>query len=439
MKTASLIRIFVPIFICAVILAISAPIRADIRPDSPRLTPVVRAVANAAPAVVNITSARPVRQSRVEEFFGPGFSPFGEGGRRRASLGSGVIVDGKKGLVLTNAHVVGQDDEIMVHLQDGRDFRARIHGYDPDFDIAVLKITGAPRLPSISPGDSGDIMPGETVIAIGNPFGFAHTVTTGVVSALNRSIRHSGGMLTGLIQTDAAINPGNSGGPLINLEGALIGINTAIDARGEGIGFAIPVNKALRVMEDMVAGGKVNPQWLGIMGEDVDQRIARALGLRQTGGMMVTAVYAGEPAQKAGIQPGDVIRGLNGAPLRDKRDYVNAMRNQTSGKIDVELVRDGKTRRVAVEPRPFDDAAARRLMERRWGIVAAERGRRVLVSSAKGVSSFLRKGDVIRSIGNRPVASLEDLLNAFRAERMSSQVVLLLERSGRNYYGRISP
>lgn len=415
-------------------------------PDSPRVTPVVKAVRQAAPAVVNITSSRLARGTPLEEFFGPGFDPFGDfsGGaaRKRASLGTGVIVDGKKGLILTNAHVIAGGDEIMVHLQDGRDFKARICGVDPDFDIAALEIAGSGSLPAVPIGDSADLMPGETVIAIGNPFGFGHTVTTGVVSALNRSIRHGNGMLTELIQTDAAINPGNSGGPLLNIEGRLIGINTAIDARGEGIGFAIPVNKARRVMEGLVARGKSAPLWLGVTVENVDQRVARALGLAEAGGALVTLVYGGGPAEKAGIRPGDVIRSLNGARLRDKRDFVNALRNQTPGTaINVELVRDGETMAVKLAPAPFDAATAARIMERRWGFTARTSKGRAVVDAVrpKGPAAFLRKGDIIRSIGQKPIGSLEDLLAAFHAERMSGRIVLLVERNGRNYYGRLIP
>lgn len=416
-----------------------------VQPGSQRITPVVRAVAQVAPAVVNITSSRIEHGTPLERFFGPGFDLFGNlpgRAQKRASLGSGVIVDGKNGLVLTNAHVIAGGDEIMVHLQDGREFKAKVRGVDPDFDIAALEIIGKPKLPSVPLGDSADLMPGETVIAIGNPFGFAHTVTTGVVSALNRSIRHGSGMLTELIQTDAAINPGNSGGPLLNIEGALIGINTAIDARGEGIGFAIPINKARRVMEGLVARGKVEPLWFGILAENVDQRMARALGLRETGGALVTQVYPGTPAEKAGLRPGDVIRALNGAQLRDKRDYVNALRNQTQGTpVKVDIFRDGRPFYVTMTPALFDAQTARKLMERRWGFGAAERGGRVLVAnvSPRGPAAFLRKGDAVRSIGQRAISSLDDLLAAFHAERMSGQIIVLIERNGRSYYGRIIP
>lgn len=422
--------------ILLLLLILASPVHAI---TGERLTPVVKAVSAAAPAVVNITTTQTRHDTPLERFFGPGMDPFrGRPGARRSSLGSGVIVDGEKGIVLTNAHVIAGGDEIMVHLQDGRDFPARIRGVDPDFDIATLQITGAPKLPALPLGDSSDLMPGETVIAIGNPFGFTHTVTTGVISALDRSIRNSGGMLTGLIQTDAAINPGNSGGPLLNIEGTLIGINTAIDARGEGIGFAIPINKAARVMEGLMTQGKVEPLWLGLIVQDVDQRMARALGLPEPAGAIIAQVMPGTPADKAGLSPGDVIVQLNAAKLNDKRDYVNALRNQTES-VNLQIIRNGKPFPVKLTPARFDDSAARKLMEKRWGLTAQERNNKVTVASATGPAAFLRKGDRIRAIGDRPVASLADLLDIFRRERMSGQIMLVVERNGRNYYGRLIP
>lgn len=408
------------------------------QPSSTRQTPVVRAVKAIAPAVVNITSSRVERSrlSPIDLFFGD--DPLAR--RKRVSLGSGIIVNGAKGLVLTNAHVISGSDEIMVHLQDGREFPARIKGMEPDFDIAVLEIPGAPALPSVPLGDSSDLMPGETVIAIGNPFGFTHTVTTGVISALNRSIRGSNGLLTDLIQTDAAINPGNSGGPLLNIEGSLIGINTAIDARGEGIGFAIPANKARRVLDGMIRHGKVEPLWFGVNGADIDPRMAQALGLREAAGMLVVEVHPGTPAQKAGIKPGDAILGINDARLRDRRDYVNALRNQTSGNpVTLNMLSDGQRKNVKLQPAPFDDKKARALMEKNWGLTVKENGSRIVVNSARpqGAASFLRKGDVIRAVGDEEVRSLADLLQAFRHVRMNSQIILLIERNGRAYYARL--
>lgn len=433
-----------PILILCLFLATPA---LAVSENSPRMTPVVRAVKSVAPSVVNITSSPGVSgrpQSPLENFFGQwhDFDPFGRkrSTRKRSSLGSGVIVDGKKGLVLTNAHVV-VGDEIMVHLQDGREFPARVRGIDHNFDLAVLEISGATNLPSARLGDSSDIMPGETVIAIGNPFGFNHTVTTGVVSATGRSIRNESGMLTDLVQTDAAINPGNSGGPLLNLEGQLIGINTALDARGEGIGFAIPINKARKVMEGLISKGHVAWLWLGLMAQNIDIYAARALGLAQTNGILVNTVYDDSPARKAGIVPGDIILSVNSAPIAEVRDYVNALRNQTAGeKLKLVVLRDGKQRNIQIVPQDFNDERASSLMERRWGFTVKAGKNAVVVNSVnrKGPAAFLRKGDLITAAGGEPVSNVEALLNAFRRERMSEQTMLQIRRNGNDYLARIT-
>ncbi|MDR0239713.1 MAG: trypsin-like peptidase domain-containing protein, partial [Deltaproteobacteria bacterium] len=215
--------------LCTALSCLALPAGA-LEDTSPRFTPVVRAVQQTAPAVVNITSTRTLQRRSASAFdlFFPELFPGGPREQQgRVSLGSGVIVDGAKGLVLTNSHVSLGGGDIKVRLQDGREFDAELAGAEPDFDIALLLLKGASQLPSVRMGDSDDIMPGESVLAIGNPFGFTHTVTTGVVSALGRTIRGERGLFTDLIQTDAAINPGNSGGPLLNILGELIGINTA--------------------------------------------------------------------------------------------------------------------------------------------------------------------------------------------------------------------
>ena len=436
----------------ALLLCLPARARA-IAPDSPRMTPVVRAVQAVAPAVVNITSTHVIEGQRVsplEQFFGPGFPGLPgfdvPGGRRvkqkRVSLGSGVIVDGDKGLVLTNAHVIAGGDEVMVHLLDGREFTATVKGADPDFDLAVLQIKGAAKLPAVKLGDSGDIMPGETVIAIGNPFGFNHTVTTGVVSALGRTIRNKDGAFTDLVQTDAAINPGNSGGPLLNIEGVLIGINTAVDTRAEGIGFAIPINKARRVMLDLMSAGRVAPLWLGLDLQDVDGRTAMALGLRDAGGVLVTAVFPGSPAAKAGIVPGDIVESINASPVRDRRDYLDILRNQTAGSaLRLQVLREGGSVKLEATPEPFSDADARALLERRWGFSAAQTAQGVVVRQARanGPAEFLRQGDRITAVGSAEIRTMEDFLQAFRRERMSGQVLLQVVRNGKGYYARLIP
>ncbi|MEJ2657453.1 MAG: trypsin-like peptidase domain-containing protein, partial [Desulfobacterales bacterium] len=235
-----------------------------------RESAVVKAIKRVSPAVVNISSEFEVRK-RVNPFYGFGldpsfesffkdfFDPGYEQKYKRTSMGSGVIIDGKRGFILTNKHVIIKSSTITVALKDGREFKAQVIGADPDSDLAVLRISPKGDLPAIEMGNSGNLMIGETVIAIGNPFGFSNTVTTGVISAVNRSIKVDDTFYHEFIQTDASINPGNSGGPLLNIYGELIGINTAIYAKAQGIGFAIPINKAKRIVSDLIKFGEVIP------------------------------------------------------------------------------------------------------------------------------------------------------------------------------------
>lgn len=437
----SISRIFVVTALALLLQTYGALAASSIPSDSPRMTPVVRAVQKVSPAVVNITTSQVMPERRLtplEQLFVPEMP--NNRGRVRTSLGSGVIVDGSKGLVLTNAHVVAGGDTVRVTLLDGREFDAKVVGAEPDFDLAVLRIQGANTLPDVRMADASDLMPGETVIAIGNPFGFTHTVTTGVISALGRSIRNDRGMFTDLIQTDAAINPGNSGGPLLNILGELVGINTAIDARAEGIGFAIPINKARRVMEDLVGQGHVAPLWLGLSVQDVDQRTAMALALKHPQGVLVADVYADSPALKADIRAGDVITHMGGAQVRDRRDYLNILRNQTPAEpVRLSIIRQDKGLTVDVTPVPFTDAAAVALLERRWGFTVREgkNGVQVVKVRGDGPASMLRPGDGIAGVGNMRVNSAKELLQAFRALRMAGQVMLLIVREGRTYYARM--
>ena len=300
----------------------TCPARAD-----HRRTPVVKAVEAVSPSVVNITvikkRAAGSRSPFGDPFFDQFFNDFyGKQPQQSQSLGSGVIINGAEALVLTNAHVIASGGEITVRLNDGREFKAELVGSDTDFDLAVLKLNKAANLPQVVMGDSDDIYIGETVIAIGNPFGYSHTVTTGVVSALNRPMKTSNGAYGSFIQTDAAINPGNSGGPLLNIHGKLIGINTAIHARAEGIGFAIPVNKAKFVVAELLNTGHVAPIWLGLFGQDIDQPTARYFKLKNLKGMLVSEVYPSTPAAKAGIKPGDIILAVNGRGISNKDDYL---------------------------------------------------------------------------------------------------------------------
>jgi len=416
---------------------------------SVRMTPVVRTVQSVAPAVVNIHTARIVEQELSP--FGSMFDDsmfrhfFGSQDLTRRfeqrSLGSGVIIDSRKNLVLTNAHVIEGASSIRVRLLDGRQFEGELVGSDPDFDLAILHLKDAQNLPQATMGDSSDMMIGETVIAIGNPFGFGNTVTTGVVSALERTIETKQGTFTDFIQTDAAINPGNSGGPLMNLAGELVGINTAIYAEAEGIGFAIPISKAKRVVDELVSHGRVQAVWLGLEGQDVDERIARYLGLNDLRGMLVTEVHEAA-TQKAGIGAGDVITSVNGVSVDDRNHYQRILRNFTLGqKVRLEVAGQGGTREVSVAVQPFTNEKALDMADRRWGMTVQQRGSNLIVSGVRPGSPAqrlgLKNGDILLKVAGDAQASLDDYARAFKRYRMANTVLLLVARDGRGYHVRL--
>lgn len=277
-------------------------------PDIPDLVAAVRK------GVVNITSTSEVEQRRVDpfEFF---FGRRHGGGDRvleRRALGTGFLVDGE-GHVATNAHVIENATSVIVTLSDGRELPAKIKGADKRLDVAVLEVSGAKDLPYLSLGSSEETRVGEYVVAIGNPFGLGDTVTQGIVSAKGREL--GAGPYDDFIQTDASINPGNSGGPLFDMRGRVIGINTAIVAQGKGIGFAIPVDSLKVVLPQLIATGKVERGKLGVLIQGVDAPLAKSLGLSKPTGALVSEVEPGSPADKAGIQPGDVIVELDHEPI----------------------------------------------------------------------------------------------------------------------------
>ncbi|MGD9201656.1 MAG: Do family serine endopeptidase [Chitinispirillia bacterium] len=264
--------------------------------------------------------------------------------RRSTGAGSGVIVS-KEGYILTNYHVVGDADEIIVEMYNEREYEAEIVGIDSLSDVAVIKLKeNVPDLPVAYLGDSEKLRPGDWVMAIGNPFALSSTVTTGIVSALGRQTGMA--VYKNYIQTDAAINPGNSGGALINIEGDLIGINTMIYTRSGGymgIGFAIPINMAKNIMEQLIYKGEVSRGWLGVGIGDIDQNMKEALGLDSRNGVLINDVFKGQPAQKAGIKVGDVITSINGLKTNNANALKNTVASITPGeKVPVEIIRDGK-------------------------------------------------------------------------------------------------
>jgi Do/DeqQ family serine protease len=318
-----------------------APIPAGVE----TLAPVV---ARITPGVVGISVKGEVRMENpllqdpmFRRFFGlQGDQPIA---RETEATGSGVIVDAARGYVLTNGHVVEHANDIEVTTKDNRRFRARLIGRDPDTDIAVLQIP-AGRLTAVPMGDSSRLQVGDFVLAIGNPFGLGQTVTSGIVSALGRSGLGIEGY-EDFIQTDASINPGNSGGPLVDLEGRIVGINTAILTPGGsnvGIGFAVPINMARRVMDQLLANGVVRRGRIGVAIQDLTPDLARALGTERTGGAVVARVEPGSPAQRAGLKPSDLIIAVDGVPLGNASELRNRVgMSQVGATVALTIVRNG--------------------------------------------------------------------------------------------------
>jgi serine protease Do len=296
------------------------------------------------------------------DFFNQFFGSEGPDSRsefRRPGLGSGVIID-KRGLVLTNFHVVKGADEILIRLSDKREYRGQILGTDPKTDLALVKFQPDHELTVASMGNSDALRVGEWAIAIGNPFGLDQTVTVGVISATGRS---DVGIATyeNFIQTDASINPGNSGGPLVNLKGEVIGVNTAIVAAGQGIGFAIPINMVKRVVDQLVDKGKVVRGWLGVALQPLSPDLAQSLGLAGTNGAVVGSTITGSPAAQAGLQQGDVIVAYDSTPVDDYRHVQRLVAETRVGKsVTLQIVRKKQKMDVAVTIAEVPDETARR-------------------------------------------------------------------------------
>ena len=311
------------------------------------------------PAVVNISTTQVVKhpqmgpqfRSPFEDFFGDEFFDkfFGDGPKREfrsQSLGSGFVIN-KEGFIITNNHVIENAEEIIVKLSSGKEYEAEIIGTDSRTDLALIKIEADADLPIIPLADSDQILIGDWVVAIGNPFGLSHTVTAGIVSAKGRVIGM--GPYDNFIQTDASINPGNSGGPLLNIKGEVVGINTAIIASGQGIGFAIPINMAKNIILQLKQKGKVTRGWLGVGIQEVTNELAQSFGLDEKKGALISSVREGDPASKYGIEVGDIIIEFDGKEIKEYKDLPRVVSNTVPGeKVSVKILRNGKEKTLKV-------------------------------------------------------------------------------------------
>ena len=397
----------------------------------PSLAPMLEQVT---PAVVNIATEGSIKQNMNPLFADPFFRRFFNFPeqpieRKTNSLGSGVIVDAKRGLILTNNHVIANADQITVTLRDGRHLQAEVVGTDPETDVAVIKVI-ADNLTAIKITDSDQISVGDFVVAIGNPFGLGQTVTSGIVSALSRSGLGIEGY-EDFIQTDASINPGNSGGALVNLRGELVGINTAIFSQSGGnigISFAIPTNLAMQVMEQLLETGEVKRAFLGVSMQDISPELAEAFQLKRQTGAIINQVLENSPADKAGLQAGDIVLSVDGKKIRNAEDLRNRVGLLPVGKkVRMTILRDGKEQKLTVNVTENELAGpasgvGNDLLEgvtitnidKNNPAYANLDGVQVLKVERGSLSwrSGLRAGDIITSVNRRDVVDARDFLTA---------------------------
>jgi serine protease Do len=391
-------------------------------------------------------------ERRFREFFGDDFERFFRQRperRESRSQGSGVIVD-KSGVILTNNHLIENAGEIEVRLSDKRKFKAKVAGRDPKTDLAVLKIEGDGDFPVAQLGDSDSLRIGQWAIAVGNPFGLDRTVTVGIISATGR---RGMGVATyeSFIQTDAAINPGNSGGPLVNLDGRVVGINTAIVSVGQGIGFAIPANEARRVMPQLLTSGRVTRGWLGIRIQPLTEELAPSFGAKEGDGVLVADVMQDSPAEKGGLKPGDVILEFEGQKTAEVPDLQRIVAITPPGQsAKMTVLREGKreTLDIKLGEMPADEPVVAAKGTERWGLtvqpITPELARQFKLSGQSGVlvaeveegspasRSGIRAGDVVLEVNRRRVRDVRSFEEAL--SQAEQDALLFVQREGRSQY-----
>ena len=423
----------------------------------------------AGPAVVNIRTVKTIkgggpvfrhfqrgprgREHPFNDFFEKFFGEEMQREYKQPSLGSGFIID-KKGYVVTNNHVIEGADQIKVKLDDDNEFDAEVVGRDPNTDLALLKINSEKDLPVLKLGDSDNLKIGHWVVAIGSPFGLERTVTAGIVSAKGRVI--GSGPYDDFIQTDASINPGNSGGPLLNMDGEVVGINTAIIASGTGIGFAIPVNLAEDIIAQLKSEGEVTRGWLGVAIQDLTREMAEYYGLKDRKGVLVADVFKGDPADKAGIQAKDIILEINDQKVETSRQLTSMIAGLKVGETaTVEVFRDGRKKTFSVKLAKRNDAklSARGTPPERekeeLGIrvteLTTEMAQRfnlgdtagVVVigvgSDSKGAEAGVQVGDIIKEINHQAIETVNDYTEAVQKTKSGDPINLFVWRKNAGF------
>jgi serine protease Do len=397
------------------------------------------------------------RQNPFEDFFGPGLGGDDPSeGFQQKSLGSGFIID-REGYIVTNNHVVENADEIKVKLANGKEFDAKVIGRDPKTDLALIKITGSGDLKPLNIGDSDALKVGSWVVAVGSPFGLEQTVTAGIVSAKGRTI--GAGPYDNFIQTDASINPGNSGGPLINTKGEVVGINTAIVASGQGIGFAIPANVAKEVMPQLKEKGKVTRGWIGVGIQEMTPELTKSFDLKDKKGALVSQVFKDGPADKAGIEQGDVILEFDKKEIKESKDLPRIVAAIPVGKtVPVTISRNGKVITKDVKVGEMEDKiteTAKTPTGKKVGIavqnITPEIARALSLKDTSGAvvtqveqgsaaaNAGIQQGDVIRQVNRKHVKDAKSVIQTIEEAKSGDSILLLIQRGENSLYVTVTP
>jgi serine protease Do len=418
------------------------------------------------PSVVNISTTKIIRGGGGrfpfegspfrryfggDDFFERFFGDLPQRDFKQKSLGSGFIIS-HDGYIFTNNHVVEQADKILVKLSNGKEYDAKVIGKDAKTDIALIKIKPMESLPIADTGDSDKLRVGEWVMAIGNPFGLEQTVTVGIVSAKGRVI--GAGPYDNFIQTDASINPGNSGGPLFNMQGQVIGINTAIVAQGQGIGFAIPIGMAKTILPDLKSRGKVTRGWMGVSVQDITEDIAKSMRLKDQNGALVSDVVEGDPAEKAGLRAGDVITDIDGKPVHNTHDLLIMIAGLRVGETTrVKVIRDGQERIFPIliaERTDKTEMASAKISGEAFGMsvqqITPEIAGQLGLTVKKGVMVVdvqegsladevgIQPQDIILQVNKAKVTTLQDYKNAIAKAGSKGSILLLIKRGGTTFF-----
>lgn len=418
------------------------------------------------PSVVNISTTNKIKRrvipfpfddnNPLDEYFRRFFGNSPQQEYEQKGLGTGFLIS-KDGYVVTNNHVVSKADDIEIIMEDGNKYSSKVIGTDPNTDLALLKIDKTGDFPFVRFGNSDDSEIGDWVLAIGNPFGLGHTVTAGIISAKGRVLGL--GNYDDFIQTDAPINPGNSGGPLFNLEGEVVGVNTAIISRGQGIGFAIPGNLARSIIDQLKDSGKVTRGWIGLYLQKLSPEIAEAMGIDENSGILVADVFPNSPSEKAGLRRGDLITSLNGEPVNQITEFAGKVAMKSPGtKVDLDIVRNSQKKKVTItveempetEKKSQDESESPHVETGSIGLnvidVTPDLARRYNLPIDRGViitsvlsgtvaseAGFMR-GDIIVSINRQQIHNIQDYTKIIDSLKENETALFLVQRGSNTFY-----